>query len=323
MPRPGQRECLGGTEIDIADQERGLGPDMVVAWVAAAQHGVVARRQLLTRGLSPKQIHGRTRRGLLVPIHRGVYAVGHSVLRPEGWWLAAVLAAGPDAVLAGRSAAAHWLLRPASPRRTEVVARGARRLPGIAARRTTLPADERTTHDAIPVTTPMRTLLDLAAVLDAAPLAKAVNEAEVQRVFDGRALERLLRRHHNARGSRRLRAVIADLDSGAGRTESELERRFVPFLEASGLPRPLFNETIPLPGFAPQVDCQWPDARLAVELDGRATQHTRSAFESDRTRDRRLTAAGWRVVRITWRELDIRPGEVAAHLETLLLDASR
>ena len=97
---------------------------MVVARVAAAQHGVVARRQLLTRGLSPKQIHGRTRRGLLVPIHRGVYAVGHSVLRPEGWWLAAVLAAGPDAVLAGRSAAAHWLLRPASPRRTVVVARG-------------------------------------------------------------------------------------------------------------------------------------------------------------------------------------------------------
>jgi len=296
--------------------------DVVIARLAAGQHGVVAYRQMTTAGLSPKQVENRVRQRRLIRLHRGVYAVGHSALRREGWWLAAVLACGSGAVLAARSAAALWGLRPTSRQRVEVIAPFARRIPGIEANRAALESDEHTVEDGIPVTTSMRTLIDLAAHVDETALAKAVNEAEVRRVFDGRELARLLKRHPRARGARRLRAVLADLDSGASATESALELRFLPFLDAHGLPRPLVNATIRLPGFAPRVDCHWPAARLVVELDGRATHHTRAAFESDRTRDRRLTAAGWRVIRVTWRELDARPGEVAAHLETLLLDDS-
>ncbi len=293
-------------------------PDWVLADLAAAQHGVVSRRQLLASGVSGRIIEGRIARGILLPLHRGVYAVGHRPASSNGWWLAAVLACGTGAVLGGRSAAALWVLRASDGHRPEVTAAHTLVRAGVASRRIDLPAEERTVHDAIPVTTPMRTLVDLAGRLDRAALAKAINEAEVQRRFDGRELDRLLRRHPRARGTGRLRAILADLDVGSGRTESELERRFLPFLDAHELPHPLINEEIRLPGFAPKVDCQWAGRHLAVELDGRATHHTRAAFESDRTRDRRLTAAGWRVVRITWRELDVRPGEVAAHLRALL-----
>lgn len=193
----------------------------------------------------------------------------------------------------------------------------------IASSRRSLAADERTVHEGVPATSAMRTLLDLAAILDRAPLAKAVNEAEVLRLFDGRELGRLLGRHSRAPGGQTLRAVLADLDGGAGRTESELELRFLPFAAEHELEPPLVNEPVVLPGFAPRVDCQWPASRLVLELDGYATHHTRAQFEADRTRDRRLTAAGWRVVRITWRELDVRPGEVAHHLRALLREDAR
>lgn len=314
MPQVGKPDPLTGGRT----HPLGSRADSEIVALASGQHGVVTRRQIVGLGVTSKQVDHRVESGLLVPLHRGVYAVGHRALRREGWWLAAVLACGPGAVLAGRSAAALWGLRRRSAPRSEVIAPGPRAVEGVLARRCRLHPGECTSHEAVPVTSPMRTLLDLAAILDRTALAKAVNEAEVLRLFDGRELDLLLRRHPTVRGRGRLREVLADLDDGARVTESALERRFLPFLDVHGLPRPLVNATIPLPGFAPRVDCQWPVARLVVELDGRATHHTRAQFEADRTRDRRLTAAGWRVVRITWRELDVRPGEVARHLRALL-----
>ena len=79
-------------------------------------------------------------------------------------------------------------------------------------------------------------------------------------------------------------------------TKSELERRFLAFVERAGLPRPLTNQWL---AADLQVDCVWPEQRLIVELDSRTYHGTSAAFERDRRRDRRLVAAGWRPVRVT------------------------
>ena len=112
--------------------------DAEIARLAGKQHGVVARRQLVALGLGERAVDHRIAIRRLHPVYTGVYAVGHSVLSRDGRWLAAVLAAGPGAVLSHRSAAALWGVYGASPARVEVTV--ARRLqrPELRGRRTVL-----------------------------------------------------------------------------------------------------------------------------------------------------------------------------------------
>ena len=99
MPEPRQ--------VAVRQQQQIAGhPDRAIGALAARQHGVVARRHLLDAGVSPEMLRTRIGTGRLVTLHRGVYAVGHRRLRREGFWLAAVLAAGPGALLSHREAAA-------------------------------------------------------------------------------------------------------------------------------------------------------------------------------------------------------------------------
>ena len=70
-----------------------------------------------------------------------------------------------------------------------------------------------------------------------------------------------------------------------------------------------------------EVDCAWPDQHVIVELDGHASHATTAGFERDRARDRALQAAGWRVIRITWRQLHDEPAAVAGDLARLLAAA--
>jgi len=155
--------------------------------------------------------------------------------------------------------------------------------------------------EGIPVTTVPRTLFDLAAVIPLRQLNRAVNEAEIRRLWDPLSLDDLLERHPRRPGAAAIRAVLAT--PGAGITRNDLEDLFIDFVDRVGLPRPATNAPLQLPGFWIEPDCMWREQRLIVELDGRATHATRSAFENDRARDRALTAAGWRVIRITWRQL--------------------
>jgi very-short-patch-repair endonuclease len=143
---------------------------------------VVARWQLLALGLGHGAIDHRVARGLLHPVHRGVYAVGHAVLSRHGVWMAAVLAAGPNAVLSHRSAAALWGIRDGGGRDVDVTVARDRKRPGIRAHRAALAPDEITIEDGIPVTTPARTLLDLAEQLTPQRLERAVHEAEYRRL---------------------------------------------------------------------------------------------------------------------------------------------
>jgi predicted transcriptional regulator of viral defense system len=141
--------------------------DAQVAELARRQHGVVERQQLVALGLSLDAIDHRVECGRLLRLHRGVYAVGHRKLTGLGVWMAAVLAAGPGAVLSHRSAGALWGVRAWSGRRVEIAVPRRRRVrDGLVLHETQLPEDERDEHEGIPVTTPARTLLDLAAVLD-------------------------------------------------------------------------------------------------------------------------------------------------------------
>ena len=225
--------------------------------------------------------------------------------------MAAVLAAGPGAVLSHQSAAALWGLRPTARDRIDVTtSRKLSTRPGIHPHCAVLPSDETTTKIGIPTTTPARTLLDLAAVLPRQAVQRAVNEAEVLRLADATALYVLKSRHPRHRGISKLH----EDHHVPGLTRSELEARFITFLDEAVLPRPTVNTVIE----AMEVDFAWPAHRLIAELDGFAFHATRRAFEQDRARDRRLQAHGWRVIRITWRQLHDDSERLAAELAALL-----
>ncbi len=277
--------------------------DRRIGALADRQHGVIALAQLVSLGLSPSAVRDRVAAGGLRRLYRGVFAFGHTALRPEGCVLAAVLACGPDAVASHRAAAdIQGLLRSARAR-VDVTSpgRAPRRRKGIDAHgsRTLAPADV-TTVRGIPCTSVARTLLDLADVMDRRSLERACEQAEVLRVFDRSEIEQLLERAQGRKGATLLAAVLTDHHTLETFTRSELEARFLRLCKKAGVPRPRVNEKVE----NLEVDFHWPAERLIVETDGYATHGTRSAFESDRARDRRLTKAGWRVVRFTWRQLE-------------------
>ena len=289
--------------------------DEVIAALAERQHGVVARRQLVARGVGARAIDHRLKCGRLHLVHRGVYAVGHRLLSQRGRWMAAVLASGSGAVLSHRSAAALWDIRPTSRPSVEVTT--PRRLharPGLHPHRAVLPTDEVTVLDGIPTTTPARTLLDLAAVVPSQTLERALDEAEILRLPGPHTL---LDRYPRKRGAATLRTLLLTSRSPTP-TRTELEARFLTFLDDWGFDRPEVNTIIE----GLEVDAAWRHAQLIVELDGYETHGTRAAFERDRKRDRQLAAAGWRVIRLTWRQLS--GGKALAHeLRTLLSQPRR
>jgi len=190
--------------------------------------------------------------------------------------------------------------------------------PGIVQHHSLPPADEITTVDGIRVSSVPRTLLDLASTFDVRRLRRAVDEAERLRLWDSLSLDRLIERHRGRRGVVRLKMVLAEGAIGLTVTRSELELRFLEFLADARLPRPHANVPLTVAGATYEVDFVWPDQSLIVELDGHATHVTRAGFESDRERDRRLHAAGWRVVRITWRQLHQDRASIRRDLATLL-----
>lgn len=291
--------------------------DRLLVDMADRQEGVVGRQQLLALGLTRHQINGRLASGLLVERYRGVYSVGRRRLTRSGRWMAAVLASGEGAVLSHRSAAALFGLR-VSEKTIEVTAPNKRIREGVVVHRAVLAPDEITTRDGVPTTTAARTLLDLAAVETPFTVERALHEAERLQLADTTPLAALLARYPRRPGTPALKRILAALDVGFAITRSELEDRFLAFLDDAGLPRPRMNTLVE--GF--EVDCVWPEARLIVELDGHAFHATRRSFEADRARDRALQLAGYRVIRITYRELHTNHAALAADLLTLLTSSS-
>ena len=272
-------------------------PGEKLALVAARQHGVIARWQLLALGSSPTAIRRMAANGRLHPLYRGVYAVGHRRLTKHGRYMAAVLASGRDAVLSHRCAADLWSLRTGGSL-MEVSVAGTRRSRPANIRLyqpRDLPPQDRATIDNIPVTSLARTLVDLAAVVHPDRLGRAWEEADRRRVLDVRAVEDVLARSSGRKGVGHIRTLIAERRTATD-THEGLERDFADIIRKAGLPMPSFNVLID--GYL--VDAVWPKRRLIVELDSYAFHDgTKKSFEYERHRQTQLQLKGWRVVPLT------------------------
>jgi very-short-patch-repair endonuclease len=288
--------------------------DRAIAALADRQHGVVARWQLLAMGLGAGAIEHRLRTGRLFMLHKGVYVVGRQSLTPRGYWMGAVLAAGPGAVLSHRSAAALHGIRQSNQVKIDVtIPKGHRSdRPTIRIHSSTFDPEDIATVDGIPVTSVARTILDLAGVLDTDPLLRVVEEADRREKFDLRAMERVMARRPRARGRVKLREILADYRD-APDTRSKLERDFWALIKTAGLPPPQLNTMVA--GFL--VDVCWPEWCLVVELDGRHFHARRRAFETDRIRDATLQRHGFRILRITYKRLQEQPDAVLADILAL------
>jgi predicted transcriptional regulator of viral defense system len=280
--------------------------DAEIAALAARQHGVLALRQLVEIGLSASGVRKRAARGNLHRIHRGVYAVGYPKLTGYGHWMAAVLACGPKAVLSHRSTGGLWGVRPDNRRKSDVSVPSPSARPRAAIevhRSVTLTADDVTTVEGIPCTTIARTLVDLGDVLDRRAVERAVEQADVLRLFDLRQIERAIKRAGPRRGAGLLSSVLENLD-GPAPTESELEEAFLAICREAGVPTPEVNAWMTLAdGSAIKVDFLWRNERLAVETDGHPFHRTRQSRERDTKRDQLLRLAGFEPVRFTGRQV--------------------
>lgn len=281
--------------------------------MAARQFGHVTYAQLRALGLTRHQIDRRFRSGQLIRVHAGVYAVGHP--RPEAIArsAAAVLACGDAAVLGYLSAATVWGMRPTWPRIPEVIVPAKRRPRGIRIHvHPTLESRDIRRHRGIRVTSPARTLYDIAPRLTAAQAARAANEARLNRHLRPRDLEDILSRYP---GAAILRALV---EQPTGPTRSEFEDRFRAFALAYGLPTPTLNARVA--GY--EVDALFPAHKVIVELDGYEYHQGRRSFERDRERDAALLAAGYVTIRITWQRLTTQPEREAARLQAILTSRS-
>ncbi len=245
----------------------------------------------------------RVENGLLYPRYRGIYAVGHPNLSLNGCFLAAVKACGQDAVLSHYSAACLWCLLKWDYRHPEVTARTLRKREGIRTHKSQ--SIERTFHKGIPVTTPLRTLIDLSSMLPYKQLRRAVNEALNQRLVKPHELVTA-----NHRGAKQLRDVVA---TGAP-TRNEFEDLVHALL--GELPQPLTNQ--PLLGYVP--DFHWPEHHLILEADGRDTHDQLLARADDKARQRFLEHNGYAVLRVTWRQATTQPAKLQARLRAALVE---
>jgi very-short-patch-repair endonuclease len=286
--------------------------DRRLAGLAARQHGVVSRAQLVGLRLSDEAIRKRVVAGRLHRLHRGVYAVGHPAVTQQGRWLAAVLACGPGAVLSHGSAAQLWGLPWRQKGRIDVTVPGTggrRRRRLVVVHRSPMEANEVVVQDRIPVTSPSRTLVDLADYRRKRPLERAIDEAAFLRLDSTGVVPR-----HGRRGSGLLAEVLERHEPGSTRTKSNLEEAMLAMCREHELPPPEVNADTE--GY--ESDFVWRAQRLIVEADSRAAHLTQAAFEKDRLRDADLTTAGWRVVRVSDTRLLTRPEAVGAQLRRLL-----
>jgi very-short-patch-repair endonuclease len=290
--------------------------DRVVGELADRQYGVVSREQLLAAGVGRGAIARGVDAGRLRAVFRGVYAVGHVALSREGQWMAALLACGTDAALSHHAAGAKWsmLAGPVMPVDVITTSGRGRKLAGIRAHRMLLDPIDALVIDDLRVTTPSRTIVDLAGMLEGRALRDVVERAQDLRRFDADDIAATLTRVAARRGTRRLQDLITLLAPDRERARSHLERLFLALTRRAMLPKPIVNYEIA----GRCRDFAWLEQRLVVETDGYRYHSSRQARRRDNRRDRHLTALGWRPVRFTYEEVAFEPAELAEELADLL-----
>lgn len=287
----------------------------VIRRLAERQHGVVAVRQLVDRGVGGEIARIRHEAGLLIPIHQGVYALGHRKLSREGEWMAAVLACGPGAVLSHGSAAELWGIR-GSRGEIEVLRRsGGGCHEGLRIHQTRrLDSDDMAEERGISVTSIERTMLDMAGRLGSRQIERMVVAADRTGKLSWSRLEKVLGRRKGRKGAGRLRRIAAEVDPRAIEARSVAEVDFLALVRGYGLPMPEVNVLVA----DHLVDFLWPAERVVVEIDGYAFHSDRPAFERDHTTDVDLVAAGYDVHHATYRMLHRDPEPFIANVRRSL-----
>lgn len=245
-------------------------------------------------------------------VHRGVYAVGYQTLTRQALWRAALLAIGPDAALSHRDAGALWRVVRGAPDPVAITlpgANGRSKRRGIELHRAALPPGDVIVRDGLRVTSPARTLLDLAAILAPRALERALDEAHYLNRVSARMLTETLDRNRGRCGATALRRVLADHELGSTRTETALEERFLMLLRTAGLPEPRCQVWIG----RHRVDFLWPALRLIVETDGEKAHRGKRRQARDADRDIALEAKGYATV-IDESEVDDQPGSAVSRV---------
>jgi very-short-patch-repair endonuclease len=294
--------------------------DASIAAIAGSQDNVISREQLRALGVGRGVIARHLERGRWQRLHRNVYLIGPAPPTLRAAARAAALTCGEGSVISHRTAAALYGLMPP---RGDVHVTVPGRNPGYRQRVqihrvTTLSFIDVVIRHGLTLTSPARTICDVAGTEPLSDAERALNEARVQRLVTTRALEAVIERTPTLKGSSVIRQLLRANDE-SGYTRSEAERRMRRLAQAAGLDQPLVN--VPLLGFV--VDFLWPDQRLVVEVDGYRFHGHRQRFESDRRRDQRLVAAGYRVIRVTWVQVRDQPLAVIASIAQALVLAAR
>ncbi|MEK9501835.1 type IV toxin-antitoxin system AbiEi family antitoxin domain-containing protein [Gaopeijia maritima] len=296
-------------------------PDARIAHIARRQHGVVSRRQALEAGLGGSTIHRRVTAGLWTRLHQGVYRVV-TLPSPLEWASGASLAGGPDALVSYTSAAyLHGWIAGEAPRpvHLSIPRPGPRTRAGLRVHRVEpLQSDEIDCLFGVPVTSRGRTLIDLAPVVPKRDLERIVAHVQRNDELSAAQLDTLAVRYRGRRGARKLREII-EQPGGARFTRSEAEARFLGLIRTADLPVPDTNVLL-----GPyELDAVWPRERVVVEVDGYAFHRSRDQFEADRRKDAWLTARGYRVIRVTWRQMTRHPTRTAVVVGRALEAAKR
>jgi very-short-patch-repair endonuclease len=317
--KPTAEAGSGRRRASAESRERSLARELAIARIAGAQRGRVTRAQLLAAGLGDSSISYRISVRRLHPKYRGVYAVGHDAPVPLGDETAALLACGDGAVLSHRAAGRLWGLLPpeqSDGRQIEITLPPGRSggPSGIRIHRTRrLDEIDIRKLDGLLITSPARTLLDLAEELETRSLERAVDQGFVRRIVRERDIADVIRRFRGRRRARLLE-TLASRSEGPFRTRSEAEEAFLALIRSAALPAPEVNAR--LHGY--EVDFLWRDHRLVVEVDGYRFHSTRGAFERDRAKGSSLAAAGVSVMRTTWRQLEDEPYVMVARVAQAL-----
>jgi very-short-patch-repair endonuclease len=298
---------------------RGRDDTRALAELAARQNGNVTHRQLVDAGLSPRQIERRREAGWLLPRHTGVYAVGYLPAARESAWHAGVLALGQGAVLSYASAIALWAMGRATAiiEVTVPTTAGHVKRDGIVVHRQALPPEHVTVYRGIPVTTPIRTLLDYAAVAPLNALFRAFEQAQVHLHIPPAPIAAEVIARPRARGNGKLRRVLAGAVDPKD-VRSVLEIRFLRMCAAQGIPRPKVN--VRMGEWTP--DFFWPEWGLVVETDSVAFHSTAWEKQRDALKDEALRARGLVVLRLMWAEVVGRPAETARLILESRLDVA-
>ena len=292
-------------------------PDERVCAIAEAQAGRVSRSQLLAAGLSSEMVKARIHTGLLIPEHRGVYAVGHAEPTRHSAEVAALLTRGPGTLICGARAAGLYGFRPV-PEGVDILVRtpqGGGRRPGIRVHRSEDPARLAPTYvDDIPAQAPAWVLLELAGLLGRRALEIALDEAFATGRVNRDEVRAVLEARPHAAGAGVLAALLRA--RGVGNPSGSVgQERLLALIRAAGLPDPEMDAQI---GGGFSADMFWPDARVACEYDSFRWHATRSAWARDRRKDAHCRQAGIALVRVSDEDLGDGGLRVIATLARLI-----